>query len=179
MSFEAIVTASVAYVAMTGELPSKPKQHASIAVPGVDYRVVNPAGWIERARPLLNAHWAELGIDFPLDPDKAAYQALHDAGVMFAVVALDGDELVGYCSVSVTRHPHNRGVFFAISDAFYVVPARRNSIVTARLMGAAEEEASRRGAERFMWACRVGTPLAAMLERHGYAPAEQFVMKEL
>ena len=151
---------------------------ASILPAMVDYRVVNPAEWIGRAMPLLQAHWAELSMGFELDPDAQTYQKLHEAGLMFAVAAVDADELVGYASVSVSPHPHNRQVVFAISDALFVVPERRGSLVPARLMKSAEAEARARGAVRFMWACRAGTPLAAMLERHGYAPAEQYVMKE-
>ena len=68
----------------------------------VDYRVVNPAEWIGRAMPLLQAHWAELSMGFELDPDAQTYQKLHEAGLMFAVAAVDADELVGYASVSVS-----------------------------------------------------------------------------
>ena len=43
-------------------------------------------------------------------------------------------------------------------------------MVAGKLVRAAEAEASRRGATRFTWHCRAGTPLASMLARRGYTP---------
>lgn len=151
---------------------------AAATMPGMEYRVVNPAEWIERAMPLLRAHWGEVDPGFTLEPDVTAYQRLHDAGLIFAVAAFDGDALVGYCSAIVVPPPHNPSALLAMSDALYVVPALRRTLVAGRLMRCAEAEAAARGARRFVWACRAGTPLAPMLERHGYTPLEHHMMKE-
>ena len=146
---------------------------------GVEYRLVNPAEWIERAKPLLEANWAETGFGFDFEPDAARYGQLHDAGVLFALAALDGDELVGYCTIVVSPHLFNAGVLVAAHDALYVVPERRGGTVPARLIDAAEAEAARRGASRFCWHTRAGTGLGRMLEKRGYEPADVVVMKEL
>lgn len=152
---------------------------SGFTLPGVEYRIVNPAEWIERAMPLLAAHWREVDPGFALAPDVATYQRLHDAGAIFAVAALYGGALVGYASVTVVPSPHNPAVVLAMSDALFVAPELRSTLAAGRLVATAEAEAKRRGASRFIWACRYGTPLAPMLEGHGYQPLEQHVMKEL
>ena len=152
---------------------------AAATMPGMEYRVVNPAEWIERAMPLLRTNWAETGFDFGFAPDVAAYQRLHDAGLVFAMVALDGVEVEGYCSVTVVPHPHNPAVTVASNDALFVAPRWRSTLLPGRLIRLAEQEAAARGARRFTWHCRAGTPLAAMLARHGYQPVDQVVMKEI
>ena len=87
--------------------------------------------------------------------------------------------LAGYCAVTVVPHPHNPAVLVAGNDALFVAPAYRNGLTAVRLMQESEAEAKRRGASRFTWHCRAGTPLIATLERRGYKLADQLVMKEI
>lgn len=141
--------------------------------------ILNPAEWIPRAGDLLAANWAETGFDFPFAPDVAMYQRMFEAGIVFAVGAFKGDEIAGYCTVCVVPHVHNPSVVVASNDALFVAEAYRNGTAAGRLILAAEGEAKRRGASRFAWHCRAGTPLAAMLTRHGYAPIDNVVMKGL
>lgn len=145
----------------------------------MEYRIVNPAGWIARAEPLMRANWAETGFDFDFAPDVDAYQRMHDAGLMFAIAALDGEDLIGYCTAVVGAHLFNPAVLVASHDALFVARKWRGGTVAARLIAAAEAEAKRRGASRFCWHTRAGTGMAAMLERRGYRPADVVVFKEI
>ncbi len=141
--------------------------------------ILNPAEWIPRLGGLLAANWAETGFDFPFSPDVGMYQRMFELGIVFAVAAFKGEEIVGYCTVCVIPHAHNPSVVVASNDALFVVPAHRNGATAGRLIRAAEAEAKRRGASRFTWHCRAGTSLAEMLKRHGYAPVDIVVMKGL
>lgn len=141
--------------------------------------ILNPAECIPRISDLLAANWAETGFDFPFAPDVDMYQRMFDAGIVFAVLAFKNDEVVGYCTVCVVPHTHNPSIIVASNDALFVAPEHRNGITTGRLILAAEAEAKRRGAGRFTWHCRAGTPLANMLTRHGYSPADTIVIKRL
>lgn len=145
----------------------------------MNVEIVNPADWIPQIRDLLEANWAETGFGFPFDPDVAAYDRLYAVGAVFGVLARSGDKVIGYCSVVVTRHPHNRNVVVAANDALFVDPAWRKGMATYRIMRAAEAEAKERGAVRFSWHCRYGTPLAETLVKHGYTPVDNVVMKEI
>ena len=139
---------------------------------------VNPGQVIPAIRELMRANWNETGFDFEFDPDAQRYEFLYTAGLMFALVAYDGDRIVGYCTVLVGPHLHNRAVVVASHDALFVDPSFRG-LVSGRLMRAAEVEAKRRGAVRFLWHTRAGTGLSEVLQRRGYAPADTVVMKGL
>lgn len=141
--------------------------------------IVNPADWIPKVSDLLAANWAETGFDFPFAPDVQAYRKMHALGLMFGVGAFDAGSVIGYCTVCVTPHPHNPAVVVASNDALYVEPSRRCGTTAPRIMAAAEDEAIRRGAHRFTWHCRAGTPLARAMERRGYEPVDIVVMKRL
>lgn len=141
--------------------------------------ILNPAELIPRITDLLAANWAETGFDFPFDPDVGMYQRMFEAGIVFAVAAFSSDEIVGYCTVCVVPHAHNPAVLVASNDALFVAPAHRNGTAAGRLILAAEAEAKRRGASRFSWHCRAGTPLAEMLTKHGYLPIDTVVVKGL
>lgn len=140
--------------------------------------LVNPAEYMPAVVQLMRDNWAETGFDFEFNPSIEAYQRLYDAGLMFALAAFDGDEVIGYCAMTVMGHLHNPDVTFASNDALYVRPDHRG-ITSVRLIQAAEAEAKQRGASRFLWHTRAGTPMAAMLERRGYKPVDITVMKEL
>jgi GNAT superfamily N-acetyltransferase len=142
-------------------------------------QIVNPAEWIPHIRDLLSQNWAETGLDFDFDPDIDVYARMAELGMLFAVAAFDGPDIVGYCTVTVMAHPHNKRVIFGSNDALFVHPNYRAGLVPGRVILTAQAEAKRRGAIKFMWHCRAGTPLAAMFERHGYEPVDMVVMKEI
>lgn len=142
-------------------------------------RIVNPAAYLPQVGALLAANWAETGFDFEFLPDVAAYQRLYDAGMCFAVGAFEGDEVLGYCTVTVVPHPHNPAVVVASNDALYVRPDHRRGLLAGRLIVTAEREARALGARRFTWHARAGTDLAQVMQRHGYTPVDVVVMKEL
>lgn len=146
----------------------------------MDYRIVNPADWIPKIRPLLDKNWAETGFDFEFNPSIEFYDVLYKQGIGFAVAATDSSgNVVGYCTVCVTSHPYNPEIIMGSNDALFVDPEYRNSLIPARLIKHAEAEATRRGASRFMWHCRSGTDFSGMLLKHGYEPADQIVMRML
>ena len=141
--------------------------------------IVNPAEWIPKVSNLLAANWAETGFDFPLVPNVDAYQRIFDAGMVFGVVVLEGDTIAGYCSVTVVPHAHNASVIVASNDALFIAPEFRHGLATGRLIKACKDEAKARGADRFTWHCRFGTPFADVLIAHGCVPVDVVVMERL
>ena len=133
----------------------------------------------DSVRELFAANWAETGFDFPLEPDIAQYQALQDAGALFALAAWHGADIVGYSSAFVQPSLFNPAVVCCASDALFVHPSFRAGTLGARLIVATEDEARRRGASRMLWHTRAGTPLARAMLRRGYQPADTVVMKEI
>lgn len=144
----------------------------------IEYRLVNPSDWMPSIRELMQANWAETGFGFPFNPSTDKYQHLVDAGVMFMVGALEDGEMVGYCTMIVSGCLHNPDIIMAASDALFVRKDKRG-IIAGRLMRVAERESVDRGAAHVVWRARHGTSFADVLARHGYAPADIGMMKEL
>ena len=145
----------------------------------IEIREVRVGDYLDQVGALAALNWAETGFDFPLDPSRAHYEALDAAGVLIAVAALDDGVLVGYCTAVVSPHPFNPTVVCCASDALFVHPDYRGGSTGARLILEAERVATERGAMRMLWHTRAGTPLAAVLTRRGYEPADITVMKRL
>lgn len=142
-------------------------------------REINIVDELPRAEALLRANWAETGFDFELDVDAQRYAQLQQLGVMFAFGAFVGDDLVGYATAVVVPHLFNRQVLVCHTDAMFMAPEHRASILPGRLMQAVEGEAARRGARLVMWHARAGTGLADMLRHRGYTEADTLMMKGL
>ena len=139
----------------------------------VEPKVVMPA-----ITELMRQNWDETGFGFEFKPSVETYQAVVDLGLMFVLGAFDGDEMIGYCTMTVTNHMHNPAIKVASNDALFVRPDYRG-ITAGRLIIAAEREAKARGAARILWHTRAGTNLAEIFTKRGYAPADIVVMKEI
>lgn len=126
----------------------------------------------------MEANWHETGFDFRLNPSEQMYRSAVDTGLMFVLMAFDGDNIVGYCSMVVHPHMHNPDVIVAGNDALFVKREYRG-ITGARLIRLAENEAKLRGASWVVWRTRAGTDLYKAFIRRGYKPAEIAVMKEI
>lgn len=141
--------------------------------------IVNPAEWMPRIGPLMQAHWAESGFSGgAFSPDLEFYRAAFDAGKLFAVAATFGGVLVGYCTVLVNKH-HHAGVLVASSDAIYVLPEFRGHHVGGRIVHAAEKKAKGMGATCFMWHCPTGSGFGDALIKRGARAVETVVVKEI
>jgi GNAT superfamily N-acetyltransferase len=134
------------------------------------YRQCNPAEIILFATYLTQAHWDEAGFNlgFELDLDDTVYDAAHECGIMHAVIAMDGDRIVGYAVYYVCPHNFNPNFTVAASEALYVHPDYRGGLCAPRLIRFSESHAKSLGAVLFTWHCRAGTKLDAMLLRRGY-----------
>lgn len=141
-----------------------------------EFRIIDH---IEGLSPLLAMNWEETGFGMPLDPQWLMMDEYQQAGAMFALGVFDGDRIVGYSSAFLTPHTFSASLFCCHSDALYVLPEYRSTGAGARLIIETELIAKARGANRMLWHTRAGTPLAAVLEKRGYLPADIVVMKEI
>lgn len=128
---------------------------------------------IERAAPLLRAHWEEIARNkdvMVLKPNVPVYQALEAQGLLIGLMAYDGDNLVGYCvSILQLGHLHYADLKTAVNDVLYVDPAYRGaSRLGLRLISETERIAKERGAQLVLWHAKEHTALAGVLPRLGY-----------
>ena len=130
---------------------------------------------------LVSALIEELG-GATLSEDEARAAADHlvdDTDAGFAVIAWDGTEPVGICTVSFQHAIRTLGRYGIIQE-MYVVPAWRSHHVGSQLVDCALSEAARHGCAT----AELGTPLhgerqVAFYQRQGFASVGQRLRKKL
>lgn len=142
-------------------------------------REVQIADYFDAALPLMQENWQETGFEFALNPSRDAYIGYQASGLLFALGAFDGDEMVGYCICAVVPHSFNPAVIFCASESLFIKASHRQGTLSARLILEAERTAKQRGARFISWHTRAGTPLADAMLNHGYKAGDTIVMKEL
>lgn len=105
-------------------------------------REIQAADYIPKVQDLLAENWAEKGFDFDLRPDVEMVRRLQGAGLMFVLVAFEGDQLIGYSSAMVAPHTCNPAVICCNSGALFVRQAWRKTSIGARLIAQTERTAA-------------------------------------
>lgn len=126
---------------------------------------------IELSAALQQAHWEELATNkaaMKLAPAMKQYAALEHAGILFAVLAYDGDKLIGYSVNFMAVNLHYSALLMAQNDVLFVAKKYRTGRTGLRLMQETEQAAQKRGAGIVLWHAKEGTPLAGILPRMGY-----------
>lgn len=143
------------------------------------YEICNTLEATKACADVLHENWMESGQPktdrFILDTPIYEYLADTDS---FAILARDGEAVVGYVVVFMTRSPHTSRII-ASNDTIYVKPAYRPRGLGGRLFYMAEVEAQKRGATRFQWACDVGSPLHRALVKRPHTMQQIVIEREL
>lgn len=145
----------------------------------VPVREVNIAEYFDQALPLMRRNWAETGMGFEFAPARENYERAQALGLVVALGAFVGEELVGYTSGVLTGHPFNPEVLVCSTDTLYVLPEHRGGMHAGRLILTMERIARERGARYVFWHVRAGTPIAQVMDDHGYADIDVVKGKEL
>jgi hypothetical protein len=114
-----------------------------------------------------------------LAPDVDKYRAIEQVGKLFAVLAYDGDEMVGYSVNIVTNNLHYRDLIQAQNDVLFVKQSYRAGRLFMRLRDATLKMAAARGARLMLWHAKEKTPLAYMLPRLGCKVQDVIFSEEL
>jgi len=134
----------------------------------VDIRPSTVAEMREHAMPLLRAHWVEVGRNrdvMVLNPKWIAYEAMEKAGMLLALAAWDGEQLVGYSVTFVFENIHYSPVIYAQNDVIFVEQSARGRGVFARLMEETERLAEEKGAIEVRWHAKKDSKLDRILAR--------------
>ena len=142
-------------------------------------REVQIVDYLDLVQPLLKANWDETGFDFEFAPEFDKYIKAQEVGYVIALGAFEGEELIGYSTAFMYPHHFNPAIIMCATDALYVAPEHRNGTVGARLIIETEKLAKERGANMISWHTRAGTPLAEVMTKRGYTPADTIVMRSL
>lgn len=123
----------------------------------------------EELEALFLEHWEEVAQNkelMQLAPDWERYDALGEAGKLFALFAFDDEarNLIGYSVNIIDNHLHYKRLTVASNDLLFVSKSARGA-AGLKLMTATEKEAARLGAKLMLWHAKPGSSLAEVLTR--------------
>ncbi len=126
---------------------------------------------------LFAANWDESGTKERFRLLDELYRQWAAAGVLCAVGAWHGDELVGYAVAPLVPHAHT-GKVVAMADTIYVSRPHRGDlhIEVMRVLG---EEAAQRGACELLYAAKPGSAMDHIMRRRGCELREHIYVQEL
>jgi hypothetical protein len=137
---------------------------------------------IDLSTALQQEHWEEIAKNkhlMVLAPDVDKYRLIEQAGKLFAVLAYDGDEMVGYSVNILDNNLHYRDLLQAQNDVLFVKQSHRAGRLFMRLRDATLRMAKARGARLMLWHAKEKTPLAYMLPRLGCKVQDVIYSEEL
>ena len=137
---------------------------------------------IDLSTALQQEHWEEIARNkhlMVLAPDVDKYRAIEQAGKLFAVLAYDGDEMVGYSVNILDNNLHYRDLVQAQNDVLFVKQSHRAGRLFMRLREATLRMAAARGARLMLWHAKEQTPLADILPRLGCKVQDIIYSEEL
>lgn len=127
-------------------------------------------GLIAQSEALQREHYEELATNktlMVLAPDVEQYRRYEQAGMLFAVLAYEGEQIVGYSVNVLGKNLHYSALLVAENDVLFVGKAHRAGRVGMRLIEMTKALAAKRGAGMMLWHAKEGTPLAGILPRLG------------
>ena len=98
---------------------------------------------------LLREHACELATHkhlMVLNPDKARYKNMEDAGMLLSLFAYEDEQLIGYSITFLSRNLHYSDLFYAHNDVLFVEKSRRNGKAGMQLISATVRAVKARGA---------------------------------
>lgn len=136
-----------------------------------------PRQWYDDIERLAQMNLGDVGVNLPCRLNRAAYDALHEAGMLACVGLFDGDTLAGYAVATVLPDMHHNRTI-ANHDGIFIHPAYRRPRLGLRLMVALEAECRARGAVAIAWHATPNTAFARLV--CAWAKLEEFTfIKEL
>ncbi len=130
---------------------------------------------------LLDEYRIECGVPElgQAEPQFATYQRLEALGMLFALGAFAGDELVGFALVLISDLPHF-GKRVAVTESLFVASQARKGGAGMRLLAAVEQGARERGAVGVLVSAPVTSRLASLMDASShYRPASRVFFRSL
>lgn len=132
--------------------------------------------FVELAQEYANESKIEEMPEHSLNVD--AYRAMEKAGIYSLIGAFSGKLLIGFVGVIVNNVPHFK-IKIATAESYFVGKKHRNTGAGIKLLKAAEELASERGAINLFVSAPIGSRIEQVLPRHGYRACQQIFCRSL
>lgn len=112
------------------------------------------------------------------NPDRVAYRAMDRFGILRSFGAYEGDRLVGFICVLISRLPHYSALITTV-ESFYVVPGARKGGTGQRLLAAVEALSEEQGCACVLVTAPKGGRLARAMGAMGYRMSHEVYVKGL
>jgi len=143
----------------------------------ITFQVERFADSYHEARPLLDAHWAEVALNqdlIKLEPDIGLYLQIEQQGGLHIVVCRRDGRLVGYHCSFVKPHIHYLGSLTAFVDIYYLHPdLRAMPRVAYRLFQTVHRTLHSRGVQRIITPTKIHLDKTPFLQSLGYREIER------
>jgi ribosomal protein S18 acetylase RimI-like enzyme len=145
----------------------------------LEMREIVASEWILDATALIYAHQAECESHLDAAPamDVEQIQRMERAGMALTIGVFDEGKIVGYCMSVLHPHLHYRELT-STCNSIYISPAYRHGRHGLALMAAVEEAAVARGAKRFIWSAKPGSPLDKLLQAQGLSVEDHIYVRK-
>lgn len=143
--------------------------------PLVTYALEPWAKYWPDCEPLWRAHYAEFEPfhqgRLPFGPDIPMYMALDRAGMLQIMVARAHGAMVGYCLVTVKRHPHY-DMICGFEDSYYISPPWRKGWNGIRLIDRSAATLAKRGVKMTYWMTKEFNTIQRVFEFLGFTKCD-------
>lgn len=102
----------------------------------------------------------------PFCPHRPLYAALEQTGALYALVAVEGERMLGFLAMLVSLNPHY-SVTLAVTESWFVAPEHRGSGAGLALYRRAKETAQAAGAKAIYVSAPLGGQLAGVMQGLG------------
>ncbi len=129
---------------------------------------------------MIEAHYRQLALNqdqVPLAPMWEQYAAKDEAGQLVLVVARQNKTAIGYYIGFCTPHMHYGTCLTLFTDIFFIREDARKGWAGARLFHAVEEEARRRGVQRWIASTKLHSDAGPLLRYLRFAAIETVYSK--
>ena len=134
---------------------------------------------IELIEHTFNSHWEDVKEIAPLDPCYELYLELESTNMVYNLLALENEKLVGYVIFIISKHHHHQSTLWALSDILYISPDYRGRGLCLNMLETAEKALRDRGVEVIIVNSRAHKDFGALLAKSGYNPYEKSYSKIL
>lgn len=114
----------------------------------------------------------------PMNVDYQLYLMYQTAGLTQWFGAYDGDELIGFIDVMISRHAHYSASIATI-ESFFVDKERRNTGAGLRLLKVAKQYAKNMDCVAIFLSAPTGSVLDDVMLRKGWTNSDQIFVKRL
>mgnify|MGYP001567459404 CR=1 FL=1 len=135
----------------------------------------------DEAAPLREAHYREIMPykDIALNPNRALYMWMENAGVVRVFTVRDYDRLVGYQVLLVSRHLHFMDLLQAMQDGLFLHPSLRGRTIGYRFILWCDEQLKREGIQSVTQHSNHKHDFGHLLEHMEYELMDHIYVKRL